>query len=77
MTVPRLHCHLLLHPSLAHSWTDTSVNDFTLLISPLLLAQSTRLEIGGILGGDASVLEDSSLVCLEDRVLVEPYLKEA
>jgi len=55
---------------------NTSVSDLTLPASPAL-AQCTGLEMGEIFRGDTSVLEDASLVWLEEPVLVEPYLEEA
>ena len=51
----------LVAPSFFSTPIAASINDLTLLASPLPLALCTRLEMGEISKGDVSVLEDDSL----------------
>ena len=63
-------------PSFSNTPMDTSVSDLTLLASPLLLAQCTRLEMGEISKGDTSDIEDFSLGWSEELTLVKLYHEE-
>ena len=41
---------------------DTIISDLALITSPFFLTQSTGLDMGDLLNGDASVLGDASLL---------------
>jgi len=64
-------------PSFSCTPMDSSVSDLTLLTSLLPFAQCTGLEIGEIFSGDASAIEDASLVWSKEPILVEPCREEA
>jgi len=55
----------------------TTAGVLTLLISPILLAHCTGLEIGEPSRGDANFVEDDLLVWLRELTLIELYLVEA
>jgi len=72
---PSLICHLLFYPFLAPH--NHSVSDLTLLFLSPPFSSVMELEIGEISRGDASALEDASLILSEEPVLVEPCLEKA
>ena len=67
----------LVVPSFCSTAIASSVNESTLLASPLPLAQRTGLEMGEISRVDVSIVEDDSLSWSKELTLIAPHLGEA
>jgi len=63
-------------PSFSGTALDTTVNDLSLLVSPLPLVQCTGLEMGEPPKGYAGVVENDLLDCSKELTLVKSYLEE-
>ena len=64
-------------PSFSSTPIVIIVNDLTLNVSSLPLAQGTELETDEPSGGDVSVIGNYSGSRLKELILVKPYLEEA
>ena len=74
---PHLVLLSFVAPSLSSTPRETTVDDLTLLASPIPLAQCTKLEMCDPSRRNASFVKDDLLDWSEEPTLIEPFLEKA